>query len=268
MTSENNSESNINDENQDNNNELYLNDTEINIDYEAWFKKEPAIKVIIIDIKSGIDNVDKQQKNIKKNVLNLAQTLEESNLCEADKISITIKTILKEEIKDKKISSRWIEKILSGEKKRKYEKNKANSSLSKKKKQTPLLVTDNSGKSFAITQDNTSTTDASEKKDSFYHYNDREEEPRELDFSNADLIRENKELKEAFEKTTTFHSANNLKEIQFPKEKSKELINALDKCNVSVFIGFNAKGIIESIEPDTNRDQIADEDTVNDNYTY
>ena len=271
MISENNIEVNTNNDNQDNYNDLCQKDTETNIDYETWFKKEPTIKVIIIDIKSGIDTVDKQQKNIKKNILNLAQTLEESNLCEADKISIAIKAILKEEIKDKKISSRWIEKILSDEKKRKYEKNKANNSLSKKKKQTPLLVTDNSGKSFAITQeDNTSTTDVSEKKDSFYHYNDREEEPRELNFSNADLIRENKELKEVLEKTTTFQSANTLKEIQLPKEKSKELITALDKCATSVFIRFDAKGVIQSIEPDTTREQQIENihDTSADNYTY
>ena len=74
MISENDIESNTNNENQDNYNELYQKDTETNIDYETWYKKEPTIKVIIIDIKSGIDNVDKQQKNIKKNILNLAQT--------------------------------------------------------------------------------------------------------------------------------------------------------------------------------------------------
>jgi hypothetical protein len=266
MASENDIESNTNNENQDN--DLYQKDIETNIDYEAWYKKEPKIKGLITDLKNRIDNIVEQKEILKEHVLKLARNLKESNLCDEDKISITIKAILKDEIKDKKISSRWIEKILSDEYKRKYEKIKANNSLSKKKKQTPLLVTGNSGKSYAVTQEDNTSTDSSKNKDQFYYHNDREE-PKELDVSNADLIRENKELKDALEKTTTFQPANNLiKEIQFPKEKSKELITALDKCSASVFIRFNAKGIIESIEPDTIRDQIADDDTTNDNYTY
>lgn len=242
--------------------------TDTKIDYELWYKKEPKIKGLITDLKDRIDVVSEQQESLKEHILVLAKKLIESKLCETDKISITIKEILKNEIKARKISSRWIEEILPEEYKRKYVKDKANSSLSKKKKQTPLLVIENSGKSFAVTQEEDTSTDSSKKKDLFYN-NDREE-PAELDFSNVDIIREYKELKDAFEKTTTFQSANNLiKELQFPKEKSSELTNALNKSNSVVFIRFNAKGIIESIEPDTNRNQKLENvnDISNDNYT-
>lgn len=248
------------------NESIYVEQTDTNINYELWYKKDPKIKGLIIDLKNRIDIISEQQENLKTHILELARKLKESTLCETDKISITIKEILKEEIKDKKISSRWIEEILPDVYKRKYEKKKANSSLSNKRKETPLLVTDNSGKSFIDTQKNKST-DTSENKDPFSY---RKEEPTRLDFSHSDLIRENQELKDAFDKTTTFQFANNLiKEIHFPKEKSKEFLNALNNCLNVVFIRFNAKGIVESIEPDTNRNQKLENvnDISNDNYT-
>ena len=271
MESENDIESNTNNEHQNNNNnnEPYKKDLGINIDYEAFYKKAPDIKFIIINIKSGIDNIDKQQQNLKNNILELVRKLKESKLCEEDKISITIKEILRREIKDKKISSRWIEKILSDEKKRKYGKSKTNCSLSKKKKQAPLLVSDNSGNSFTVTREENTSTERDEKKDPFYYQNAKKE-PTDFEFSNENLISSYKEYKDAPDKTTTFQSSNNsIKEIQFPKEKSKELITALDKCVKSVFIRFNSKGIVESIEPDTIREQQFEKvnDISDDNYT-
>ena len=132
MELENNIDSNTNNENQDN--EFYQKNLETNIDYETWYKKDPAIKGRIIDLKFRIDNIVEEQKTLAADILELAKQLNESNLCETDKISITIKEILKEKIQQGKISEKWIEECLPPEYKRKYEKRKEVSSLSKKKK--------------------------------------------------------------------------------------------------------------------------------------
>jgi hypothetical protein len=58
------------------------------------------------------------------------------------------------------------------------------------------------------------------------------------------------------EKTIAFSSTKSLTVIQFPKKKLKELTDASNKSNSIVFIAINAKGIVESIEPDINWNQM------------
>jgi hypothetical protein len=267
MIIENNIKSNS--ENQDI--EFDTKDIETNVDYEKLYEKETEIKDIVSNLKSGINNLAQQDKNLKGKVKELAEKLKELNACETDKISRIIKEILKEEIQHNKISVKWIEESLPSEYKRRYEKRKEVSSLSKKKKQTPLLVTDNSGKSFTITpEDNTSTTNTLEKKNLFC-YPDDKREPSGIESTDSELKIEYQELKEALEKTTKFQTANNLiKEIQLPKEKSNELQTALKECNAFVFIRFNAKDIVDLIEPDIIREHRFENvnDISNDDYTY
>jgi hypothetical protein len=226
-----------------------INDIDINTDREANYPDE--IKEKIVDLKKCLDKLDKEYDTIRDRISDLATQLDESKLCDTDEISIRINEILKDEIKKGQITKRWIKKCLPPKYKRKYTKKKREvSSLSTKKKYSPLLVSGKSGKSFAITQEENISTETDEKKDPFYYQNDRKE-PTDFEFSNEDLMGKNQVLKDTLDKTTVFQAANNLiKEIQ---EKFKEIINALNKCNKSVFIRFNAKGIIESIESDTNR---------------
>jgi len=255
MISENNIESNTNDENQDN--DLYQKDIETNIDYDSWYKKEPSLKGKIIDLNYRIDNIDEQQKTLADHVLEFAKTLNESNLCETDKICITTKKVLKEKIRRGKISEKWIEDCLPPEYKRKYEKKKSEvSSLSTKMKKAPLVVAENSGESFMIREEENANIHPSS-------------ELTESNILNQDL--ENKNKGSAADKVTKSESLNNqIKEIRIAKERFNEITDALNKCISSVFIRFNAKGIIESIEPDTIREQRLENvnDISNDDYTY
>jgi hypothetical protein len=230
----------------------------------------PELSGIISDLRLSVDLLDEKKETVRFLIQELGTRLDKNKICKANEIGRKIKEILKDKIKDRKISERWIEKCLPDEYKREYVKKENElSSLSKKKKTTPLLVTDNSGKSFAITQEGNTPTNPLDKKDPLYHSD--KEESTDIEFSNVDLIRKIKELEEALEKATTFQSAYNLiKEIQFPKGKIEELIIALKKCKAVVFIRFDAKGIIQSIKPDTLRDQQFENvnDTSNDDYTY
>ena len=227
-----------------------INDIDTNTDREANYPDE--IKEKIVDLKKCLDKLDKEYDTIRDRISDLATQLNESKLCDTDEISIRINEILKDEIKKGKITKRWIKKCLPPKYKRKYTKKKSEvSSLSTKKQYSPLLVTDNSGKSFAVTQEKNTSSERAEKTGPFYYQNARKE-PTDFKFSNEDLMGENQEVKDEPDKPPVFQSSNNsINEIQIPKEKSKELITALDKCVKSVFIRFNAKGIIESIELDT-----------------
>ena len=240
MTSENDIESNTNNENQDN--ELYQKDIEIIIDYETWYKKDPAIKGRIIDLKFRIDNIVEEQKTLAADILELAKQLNESNLCETDKISITIKEILKEKIQQGKISEKWIEECLPPEYKRKYKKKKSElTSLSKKKKEIPLVVAENSGETFMI----------------------RAEESRNIqndsELTESNLLNQELESKNkggTADTVTKSESANSrIKEIQIAKERFNEITDALNKCTAVLYINLNEEGNVESIEPDTLRNQ-------------
>ena len=250
MELENNIDSITNNENQDN--ELYQKDIETNIDYETWYKKDPAIKGRIIDLKFRIDNIVEEQKTLAADILELAKQLNESNLCETDKISITIKEILKKKIQQGKISEKWIEECLPPEYKRKYEKKEV-SSLSKKKKEIPLVVAENSGESFMIrAEENRNIQNDSDLTESNLPNQDLESKSKE---SVADTV-------------TKSESVNNrIKEIQIAKERFNEITDALNKCISVLYIRLNEEGKVESIEPDTLRNQELHfrEDIVNEN---
>ena len=229
-----------------------VNDIDTNTGIEANYPNE--IKETIVNLKKGIDKLGKEFDTIKNHTLDLATQLNESKLCATHKISIRIKEILKDEIKKGKISSKWIEECLPPEYKRKYDRKEV-SSLSKKKKEIPLVVAENSGESFTIM----------EKENANIHPSS---ELTESNILNQDL--ENKNKGSAADTVTKSESLNNqIKEIRIAKERFNEITDALDKCNTSIFIRFNAKGIVESIEPDTIREQQFEKvnDISDDNYT-
>ena len=94
----------------------------------------PKLHGIIIDLKNIIDDYDYNFKKFPELILELARRLNEEKSCEQNKISQIIKEILKDKIKEGKITAKWIEECLPSEYKRKYTIKSEQSSLSKRKK--------------------------------------------------------------------------------------------------------------------------------------
>ena len=118
------------------------------------------------------------------------------------------------------------------------------SSLSKKKKEIPLVVAENSGESFMIrAEENRNIQNDSELTES--------------NLLNQDLESKNKGV--TADTVTKSESVNNrIKEIQIAKERFNEITDALNKCISVLYIRLNDKGKVESIEPDTLRNQADD----------
>ena len=108
----------------------------------------PKLHGIIIDLKNIIDDYDYNFKKFPELILELARRLNEEKSCEQNKISQIIKEILKDKIKEGKITAKWIEECLPSEYKRKYTIKSEQSSLSRKKKD--LILVTNEGKERKI----------------------------------------------------------------------------------------------------------------------
>ena len=238
------------------NNKKNSNNTESDKPNIINFDNNPEIQLLIAILKALIDNLSDSFKTLEERIIELAKRLSESKLYEISTISSIIKEILMDKIKDGKITERYIEKCLPPEYKRKYEKKKSEvSSLSTKKKKAPLVVAENSGESFMIREEeNANIHPSSELTDSIILNQDLENKNK----CSADIVTKSESLN------------NQIKEIRIAKERFNEITDALNKCISSVFIRFNAKGIIESIEPDTIREQRLENvnDISNDDYTY
>jgi len=78
------------------------------------------IKGIVVDLKQVVDQIDRDFKKAKDLVTEIARRLDEGRFCERDHISRRIKEMLQDEIKERKITPKWIEDCLPHEYKRKY----------------------------------------------------------------------------------------------------------------------------------------------------
>lgn len=105
-----------------------------------------SIRGIISNLRNVVDQFG---TNSKKLVIELARRLDEEKICERNKTSRLIKYILKDKIREGKITTKWIEKCLPGEYKRDYSESEQNS-LSRKAKELPEMVIDNSGKAYTV----------------------------------------------------------------------------------------------------------------------
>ena len=73
------------------------------------------IETIMTELRTVIDNLDKNFIGAKRLILELARQLDETRQIKQNKICRKIKDILKDKITEKKISSKWIEKCLPNE---------------------------------------------------------------------------------------------------------------------------------------------------------
>ena len=118
------------------------------IESDNDISNNPKLHGIIIDLKNIIDDYDYNFKKFQELILELARRLNEEKSCEQNKISQIIKEILKDKIKEGKITAKWIEECLPTEYKRKYSLKSEQSSLSNKKK--GLVSITNEGEEIKI----------------------------------------------------------------------------------------------------------------------
>jgi hypothetical protein len=114
---------------------------------------DQTIKDIIIDLRLVVDQLGKDF--MKANLIHeLARRLDESKVCERDQVSRKIKEILKDEIREGKITAKWIEDCVPTEYKRKYTTKSEVSSLSKENmKEIEVDASGNSEIESAATSD-------------------------------------------------------------------------------------------------------------------
>jgi hypothetical protein len=87
---------------------------------------------LVAELRTSIDRLYSDFRKIKDQLILLARVLDETNLCERSGISMKIKELLEDKIKEGKISSKWIEESLPQEYKRKYVKSEPSSLLENK----------------------------------------------------------------------------------------------------------------------------------------
>jgi hypothetical protein len=207
-----------------------------------------SIRRIIFNLRNV---VDKFGTNSKELVIELARRLDEEKVCERNKISRLIKYFLKDKIREGKITTKWIEKCLPGEYKRDYSESEF-CSLSKKAKELPEMVIDNSGKAHAV------RSIGFQKEQENLEYRDEGKCPR-----CSELEERCSELEEALRKVSNIPTAEQLAEseikVTISKDKYKEIKSAMQESNDLFYILVDSiNRVFVRAEVDLKDDIIAD----------
>jgi hypothetical protein len=172
--------------------------------------------------------------------------LDESKQCERDQVSRKIKEILKDKIREGKITAKWIEDCLPSEYKRKYTTKSEDTSLSKES--TKEIEVDAQGNSI------------SEPESAIFESTETSSENQSIPSPSQEIQEaDNSELMRHLQKSTNLNSAEYLlakskSEYIVLKEKHEtELTNALKNCNKYCCLFFDANGILLKIESDISR---------------
>ncbi|HEY7080229.1 MAG TPA: hypothetical protein VH500_11040 [Nitrososphaeraceae archaeon] len=158
-----------------------------------------TINGIIVDLKLVVDQLGNNFTKTKELIHELARRLDESKLCERDQVSRKIKEILKDKIKEGKITAKWIEDCLSPEYKRKYTTKSEDTSLSSEIGKE--IVVDASGNSEI---ESATTSDADPNNNIVINY---EGQPPNVDNLNTDVSLIDDDLEEEIKKSTSFATA-------------------------------------------------------------
>ena len=169
----------------------------MNEEYDNSLSDDQTINGIIVRLKLVVDQLSSNFVKAKDLIHELARHLDESKQCERDQVSRKIKKILKEEIKEGKITAKWIEDCLSPEYTRKYTPKSEVSSLSKENRKE--IVVDASGNSI----ESAATSDA-DPNNIVVNYEGR---PPDVENLNTDASPIDKDLEEEIKKSTSFTTA-------------------------------------------------------------
>jgi hypothetical protein len=96
---------------------------------------------LVAKLRTSIDRLHSGFRKVKDQLIELARVLDETNQCERGHISMKIKELLEDKIKEGKISLKWIEECLPQEYKRRYVKSEQSSlseNTDKNKVQAPV----------------------------------------------------------------------------------------------------------------------------------
>ena len=95
------------------------------ITFEQHFKNiVNELNDVIEQHHSSVQSVVAKAQRVCDLILKLGRYLDQNKICEQSKISVTIKEILGNKIKERKITRKWIEECLPKEYKRTYTKSK------------------------------------------------------------------------------------------------------------------------------------------------
>jgi uncharacterized protein YnzC (UPF0291/DUF896 family) len=120
------------------------------------------IKIVVVDLRAVIDELDRNFASPKSLILKLARLLDETKQCKQSQICTKIKEMLADKIKEGKITGKWIERCLPQEYRRSYAKSEQSSLSGKAKKLEKIIIVDNEGKTVAVEEPspyNSSTID-------------------------------------------------------------------------------------------------------------
>ena len=218
----------------------------MNEEHDNSLSEDQTIKGIITDLKLVVDQLSSNFVKAKDLIHELARHLDENKLCERDQVSRKIKEILKDKIREGKITAKWIEDCLPSEYKRKYTTKSEDTSLSKES--TKEIEVDAQGNSI------------SEPESAIFESTETSSENQSIPSPSQEIQEaDNSELMRHLQKSTNLNSAEYLlakskSEYIVLKEKHEtELTNALKNCNKYCCLFFDANGILLKIESDISR---------------
>ena len=252
----------------------------------------PDLSGIISDLRLSVDLLDEKFETVRSLIQELARRLDELKICKTNEIGRKIKEILKDKIKERKISERYIEKCLAVEYKREYSGKKSGiSSLldkenEKAKDKKVMIITD--GSSVVEQVDNNEIAD-SDSIIGFDKLSDSLKTDGLLKNSNngdcCSLIKpmydENIEGEDGF-KSHCFQTVDKIHTVKFKitKDRQKEINQEMNKCKEFIIVQCCGSGKIISITADivsenTQPDnplicnkEYNNNDISNDDYTY
>jgi hypothetical protein len=168
----------------------------MNDEYDNSLSEDQTIKGIIVDLKLVINQLDNNFVKAKNLIHELARHLDENKLCKRDQVSRKIKEILKDKIREGKITAKWIEECLSPEYTRKYTPKSEVTSLSKEnRKEIEVDAQGNSIEPAVISDADLNSNNVNENW------------PPGVENPNTDTSPVGNDLDEIFKKSTSFTTA-------------------------------------------------------------
>jgi len=257
---------------------------EISDEYVIDLSKDSILQGLIVDLKLQIDKFAEDSKTLEQHILELAKRLDESQACHRNEICQKIKEILKDKIKQGKITERWIEKCLPDDYKRRYdhvkqkqvkkdENKREVSSLLKEnesEKREILVAIDGSqhyedngyiGKAIQpqpfLNNSGAQDIDRNPSKNNI----EKDDNPRE-DCASCTLLKERiNDLEEIIRKNNDIETAYDLQklELKVPKIWKNVFVVQFKKCKDHIILVVNKKsGTVESLRPDVVSDNAAE----------
>jgi regulator of replication initiation timing len=226
----------------------------MNEEHDNSLSDDQTIKGIITDLRLVVDQLGKNFMKAKDLIHELARRLDESKRCERDQVSRKIKEILKDEIREGKITAKWIDDCLPPEYKRKYTTKSEDTSLSKENMKE--IEVDASGNS----EIETAATSDADPNNIVVNYEGR---PPDVENLNTHASSVGKNLEEEIKKSTSFATADQQLSEQATVVELKTKIERLQsdlqsKSDENSTLHIQVKDLMSELEANTPHDNQED----------